>query len=93
VMKLTKDGIRLVMICKLCPEQYIAYDENGLRVAYAQLRHGYFCVKGIGAWGTVLYEAYPNGDGMFEDDERDHFLDEAIRAIRSYCLRRRTGWS
>lgn len=69
--------------CGACPEQYDVY-LNGKIVGYFRLRHGSFtvevCTTGIWEWGNV-YEAHPKGDGIFEDDERDYFLIEGLRAI------------
>jgi len=63
-----------------CPEQYDA-DLNGEIVAYLRLRHGYFCVECPYVNGEVVYEADPEGYGLFEDHERDQYLGESAAAI------------
>ena len=66
-----------------CPEQYDVF-KDGEQVGYLRLRNGWFradypqiCHSG----GETIYEANPRGDGEFEDDERKHYLTEAINAI------------
>jgi len=71
--------------CGACPEQYDAYIGE-LQVGYLRLRHGTFTVSVPDAGGETPYIDYPTGDGCFEDSERDHFLDEAKRAIADWLL-------
>lgn len=66
-----------------CPEQYDVYKDNK-QVGYLRLRHGWFradypqiCHSG----GETIYQAWPKGDGAFENDEREYYLTEAINAI------------
>lgn len=75
--------ITLMRTCGACPEQYNAVDEAGRVVGYLRLRHGYFSVRYPHADGALIYDAYPEGDGMFEFDEREHYLTQAITAIRN----------
>ena len=75
-------GIKLIKTCGACPEQYDAFDGRGRRVGYLRLRHGYFYAVAPGVRGDIVYEAMPNGDGIFDDDEREGFLQEAIDAIK-----------
>lgn len=79
----THRGIALVMTCGGCPEQYDAYNGKGQRVGYFRLRHGHFTVRLGGAGGEVVYKADTAGDGMFDHDERDHFLREGIDALKA----------
>jgi len=74
------NGYTLVRTCTACPEQYDVFKE-GVQVGYLRLRHGYFRADAPDCGGVTVYEAEPNGDGMFEVDERDHYLEEAIKAI------------
>lgn len=73
--------IRLVQTCWACPEQYNAFDEQGNQVGYLRLRHGEFSVECPDCGGALVYVANPNGDGGFEDNERDYFLRFAVDAI------------
>jgi hypothetical protein len=75
-------AIRLVMTCSACPEQYDAFDGDK-QVGYLRLRHGTFRVDVPECGGTTIYTASPKGDGMFEGDERDDYLQRAVNAIRS----------
>jgi hypothetical protein len=82
----TINGIRLNRTCAACPEQYDAFlDDTGEQVGYLRLRHGHFGVWAPGAWGNLIYDADPQGDGIFEDDEREKYLNAAVRAIRRHC--------
>jgi hypothetical protein len=78
--------ITLDRTCFACPEQYDARDEHGTKVAYLRLRHGYFTVEMPGPGGREVYSARPAGDGIFGDDERDHYLN-AARIVIAGCLR------
>lgn len=74
--------IELIKTCDACPEQYAAFDENGEQVGYLRLRHGTFRVDVPDTGGKTVYSAAPQGDGMFEDDERAYFLGKAIESIK-----------
>lgn len=69
--------------CFACPEQYDAFDAAGNYVGYLRLRHGRFTAEAHleGQARTVVYEARTNGDGRFDDDERDRHLTLAVEAI------------
>lgn len=76
------NNIVLHRTCGACPEQYRAYIINGddvIEFGYLRLRHGYFYAETAG--GEVVYEAEPNGDGIFECDERSFYLNNAIDAL------------
>lgn len=75
--------IRLRCTCSWCPEQYDAYD-GAERVGYLRLRHGIFTVESPDVGGTLIYEASPQGDGRFEDAERDYYLRFAVDAIQRF---------
>jgi len=70
---------RLVQTCGACPEQYDVY-LGDREVGYMRLRHGYFYAECL---GETVYEAHPRGDGIFEYEERDHYLNAACRAIET----------
>lgn len=55
------------------------------------MRHGYFRADVPECGGKTVYESYPKGDGMFEDDERQQELTNAVLAIQKYYLNRE--WS
>lgn len=78
------NGLFLKLTCGACPEQYDVYD--GLQqVGYLRLRHGEFearLTNSSAELTEVVYEAFPNGDGQFENDERKHFLTQAVEAIK-----------
>jgi hypothetical protein len=60
-----------------CPEQYDVFlDER--KVGRMRLRGGYFYAE-VGT--ETVFECHPKGDGMFDADERDHYMHEAIRRI------------
>jgi hypothetical protein len=76
------DGVRLVCTCSNSPEQYDAFLGEKL-IGYLRLRHGNFTVSYPDVGGDLVYEATPQGDGCFEDDERYYFLTEAVKALKS----------
>lgn len=77
-MDKTIDDIELRMTCGACPEQYDAY-VDGLYAGYLRLRHGVFRVED--AAGNILKVYYPEGDGIFEADERDKYLKKARKKL------------
>lgn len=76
-------GYRLDRTCLACPEQYDVF-AGDLQVAYFRLRHGRFRVDVPDCGGETIYEASPEGDGIFTDNERMRYLTEAITAVQTY---------
>lgn len=68
----------------MCPEQYNVY-LDGEEIAYLRLRHGHFTAE-MPIGGVLVYAAHPKGDGCFEDDERDWYIQNAIHSIE-FALR------
>ena len=82
---MNKYNIELHRTCYACPEQYDAINiMTNERIGYLRLRHGHFTVEVPDVWGELIYESYPRGDGIFEEDERTNELTNAILAIADY---------
>lgn len=80
-MLLTTDEVELIKTCDESPEQYIAVFQ-GQQIGYLRLRHGEFRVDYPDCGDeTILYSQEPQGDGCFEEDEREYFLMKAKKAI------------
>ena len=77
------DGLKLIRTCFACPEQYDVLDKNHNVVGYLRLRHGFFRVDYPHCGGETIWEAYPKGDGVFDYDEREFFLEMAVTAIKN----------
>jgi hypothetical protein len=76
---------RLNQTCGACPEQYDVY-RGDEQVGYLRLRHGYFRAEAfVNCERKTVYEAYPRGDGIFQSEERDFYLNQACKAIAD-CL-------
>jgi hypothetical protein len=73
--------ITLKRTCFACPEQYDACAEDGSIIGYLRLRHGRFTVQCPDVGGEVVYQANPKGDGIFTDEERSEYLNQAVEAI------------
>lgn len=73
--------IELIKTCEGYPEQYEAFDENKNQVGYLRLRHGYFRVDFPDCGGETIYSASPKGDGIFDEEEREFYLEMAKKAI------------
>ncbi len=69
--------IRLVQTCGACPEQYDVYIDDEL-LGYMRLRHGTFRAE---YKGEVVFRCNPNGDGIFQENERTKWLNAACSAI------------
>ena len=76
--------IKLERTCFACPEQYDATDEEGNQVGYLRLRHGRFSVSCPNALDLEVYSAYPKGEGIFENDEREYYLKWAVFHIQKW---------
>jgi hypothetical protein len=72
--------IVLKKTCSSCPEQYEAFHQD-VQVGYLRLRWGTFRVWVPDHTGNCIYEACPDGDGMFEPEERQQYLQNAVNAI------------
>jgi hypothetical protein len=75
-----KNGLELKMTCGACPEQYDVF-KDGKQVAYYRLRHGEFTVDYPNVSGEEIMSEYPNGDGIFDNDERLVYLTKAMRQV------------
>lgn len=69
--------IKLIQTCGACPEQYDGYLGEE-KIAFLRLRHGRFRAE---YKNTVVYTASTNGDGCFDENERDLHLNAACKAI------------
>jgi hypothetical protein len=74
------NGLEIKMTCGACPEQYEVF-KDGKQVAYYRLRHGEFRVDYPDCGGETIYYAEPNGDGIFDDEERLVYLTTAMRKV------------
>ena len=72
----------LELTCFACPEQYDVY-LDGKQVGYLRLRNGIFRCDYPDCGGETIYRACPAGDGIFDSDERDKYLSEAIATLAS----------
>lgn len=77
-----RNGFDLQLTCSACPEQYdVFFDGN--KAGYLRLRHGRFTLEYPDCMEELLLDEYPDGDGMFEQQERLVFLTKALRAIQA----------
>lgn len=64
-----------------CPEQYEVF-QNDKNIAYYRLRHGVFTVDFITETSDdEIMVDYPNGDGIFNPNERCKYLSKAMRKV------------
>lgn len=80
-MHLDIKGVRLILTCEACPEQYDAF-LDGQQIGYLRLRHGYFRADYPDCGGETVYEAHTIGDGVFDYDERSKHLKKAVKALK-----------
>lgn len=84
MMKFNDDrlaGYSLLETCSACPEQYDMFNKDGHMVGYFRLRHGIFTVEYPGVGGELVYLTYTEGDGVFEQYEREYHLTKGALAI------------
>jgi len=75
--------IKLTLTCYACPEQYNAFIGDK-QVGYLRLRHGLFTVDCPHVGGAEVLCVKPQGDGIFEIEERDKYLKMAVERIHLY---------
>jgi len=63
-------------------KQTAARNHGSKAVGYLRLRRGHFTVSCPNAQGEMDYEASPKGDGQFEEDVRDAYLNSATLTIK-----------
>ena len=76
----------LVLTCPCCPEQYDVLDAEGKQSGYIRLRGGNFRVYYPDTGGElVFYHHFENDSwkGMFDNEEREFFLTEAVKALHN----------
>lgn len=83
--------IDLVLTCYAYPEQYAALDKDGNCIAHLRLRNGVFTVECPDVGGECAYCAEPQGNGIFEYNEREMYLNAAKQAIVQYYNRPKEG--
>lgn len=79
----SKYDIELIQTSLGCPEQYDAFIGRKL-VGYIRLRYGHLTVECPNCGGEEVYSAHPEGDGIFEYEERDKYLDASVTAIADW---------
>ena len=79
----------LKMTCGACPEQYDVFDSDGKQVGYLRLRHGGFRADYPDFGGDTVYRySFDDGwKGIFDDEEREKYLTEAVKAIHSHHMK------
>ena len=80
--------IKLHKISDWMPEQYTAL-YRGINVGFLHLRSHLFTVTFPDSNGSVIFSARTDGDGSFEDRERERFLEEAKNIIASQLMQLR----
>lgn len=78
--RLIIQGCTLRLTCHACPEQYDVYFGD-FQIGYLRLRHGDFTATYPDVWGTAVYHASPEGDGIFHELERMKYLTQAVEAL------------
>jgi len=79
-------SLAIVQTCPQYPEQYEVF-KGGVIVGYLRARHGHFSVECPDVGCEVVYQSDIEGDGSFDDSERDHQMEKAIEAIEKWILR------
>lgn len=75
-------GLNFIRTCDACPEQYDVYDKESNIVGYVRLRHGFLYAEYPYVGGQVIYESYPEGDGLFKSEkERMYHLNKIANKI------------
>lgn len=81
--RLSINDIALNRTVIACPEIYEAFVKEK-QIGYLRLRHGHFIVRYPNASGTLVWESFPEGDGIFTDSERPLYLKIAKEKLLEY---------
>jgi hypothetical protein len=81
-------GLTLKNTCFACPESYNVYCGDTL-CGYMRLRHGWFRTEYYKTPddGEIVYECYPKGDGIFDDEREEHLKKGAEAIIKQMDVR------
>lgn len=82
-----KRELNFVKTCDACPEQYDVFDENGYKVAYVRLRHGWLsveCPTNIITDDNVIFGMSTEGDGSLTSREKPIVMDMVKSAINHW---------
>lgn len=66
----------------VCPEVHDVMDLDGGYAGYLRLDHKVF--RAYTSDGEVVYVSNTEGDGVFEEDERNYHLENGVIAIAKY---------
>lgn len=83
------DGVDYTLheTCGACPEQYDVV-RDGKQVGYLRLRHGFFRADCPDCGDTTVFSTTDvKGDGIFDCDERDKWLNVAVAAIHDHLTK------
>jgi hypothetical protein len=75
-----RNDLEIKLTSYACPEQYEVF-RNDRQVAYYRLRHGEFRVDYPECGGEEILCEHPNGDGIFDENERLIYLAKAMRKV------------
>jgi hypothetical protein len=84
------DGLRFVMTCIACPEQYDVFDSSGKQGGYVRSRYGEVRCDFPECGGKTIYEAFPEGirgDCFETDEDRTYHLKEIVRRIKEKVVK------
>ena len=80
-MAIETGGCALEVTCGACPEAYDVFIDDEY-VGYMRLRHGHFRAEYMFEEDSeTVFTASPEGDGVFESEERQGFLEKAAKAL------------
>lgn len=75
--------------CDVCPESYYVYSADGDEIGYLRLLDAVFSAY-VG--DEFVHVSCPEGDGIFEEDERDYHLENGVIAIAKYYREKQNVW-
>ncbi|MGE4300852.1 MAG: hypothetical protein AB7F40_04525 [Victivallaceae bacterium] len=68
-------GLKFIMTCPMCPEQYDVVDSSGTQVGYVRLRHGWLSCSVPDCGDKLIYmhifnkSLYAQWKGCFDDEK------------------------
>ena len=81
------NGLRFVMTCSACPEQYDVYDKTGRMVGYIRFRWGYLSCSYPDVGGEEIYSA-SIGDGFTGSFENERQRRDYLTRIANEITKR-----
>jgi hypothetical protein len=81
-------GLKFVLTCRMCPEQYDVFDKNNVKIGYVHLRHGHLRCDYPDVGEKTIYSHDMGDDAVaFKDNNEQYlYLNKIAKRIKREIL-------